>query len=624
MTFRDCVESAIDEGSVGRQFGKAAQQRWDDLTRMAEAQGMPRHIAEQAAARQVKQELHAAKAAKRHETQARMAMMQRAHVEITQGPPHPDSATRMQRVDFQVRGLERAAWGRMGQFLYQTRTDILSRSRDPVLQQSVLKAIFGEATDDAAKAMAGAIADMLEWLRLMANEAGANIGKLDGYFPVTHNRRQVVKAGFDAWFSAIDGRLDWARMRDPATGKPFGSLPREPFRRDFIKAAHDNIVFGAGSREAIFGRPEGEAAHRRLSHGRVFHWKSADDWIAYNREFGSGDPMRTLHDHVRSMARDITTMREFGPTPRLGLQYRAQVWAMRAREAGDPALLSRAKADLARADKMMKVLNGPGVPNAKWEEWSATFFATARQFISGARLERASLMALSDLASTRSAAKMVGMNVGNVMRKFVGEMRSLSREELIEFQWIAETWAAPDATQARFSDEMGAQTWAQRFNNASMRLQGLAAWSDRLRGISYQEFAGFLGRHAGKAWGDLPEGMRRHLAQHQIAAPDWDAFRSDPDGMFTAPNGAKFLAPIYWRAGTQKDATQADDLFMRFQGAAEQFLELAVPSRSLWADSFVAPEAYGMTPGSIPFELLKSGGMFKRFILAMTTNMAYQ
>jgi hypothetical protein len=66
------------------------------------------------------------------------------------------------------------------------------------------------------------VRDTQEWLRLRANAAGANIGKLEN----AASRRTTTaarsrKPGFDAWWAAERPRWDLRRMVDEETGQPF-------------------------------------------------------------------------------------------------------------------------------------------------------------------------------------------------------------------------------------------------------------------------------------------------------------------------------------------------------------------------------------------------------------------
>lgn len=659
-SFFDCVQSAMDEGSLPKGLGKKAQRRWQDAARALAEEGFDNATAMREAAEAVQRRLlderlaqkkhHASLA--RWQQQARMEVMAADRVDLTD---------QMTRVDMEARGLVRKFTGQMADAFERIKPDLLSRNGDPAFTDDVVRASFGESAPGDAQAASEVINSVLEDMRQMANAAGASIGKLDIFgWATSHNRDAILEAGlgeslqgrswlerkmarlrttvnaqardaleqraFNVWFSEIAPELEWTRILDPYTKRPMqtgSSLPPLPAQERYMRAVFDNIVFGRNAENPVYGVPQGEASWRRLSHHRVLHFKSADAWLRYNKKYGSGDPIRALHDHINGMAKDIAMMRAFSPTPTMGLTFKANLFRASAATRQSTSLLRTVDFQEKHARQMMRVMSGQGLPKGAVAEWAATFFANTRQVVNGSLLERAVLAAPPDLANIRMAAEIMGRNPDSAIARFVGMMPSLSKDELKQIQYVAETWTNPGTTQARWSNEVGASNWAQAFNNFSMRVQGLSAWTDRARGIAYQEFAAGLAAQRGKAFNELPDLMQAHFRNYNITPDDWARFTAD-DAVFRAENGAEFLAPSWWRAGTSMPEQQAEDLFRKMVGAQEHYLELSVPTRSLYMDAFIDPVAYGMTPGSLGFEILKSGGMFKRFVLSMTRNVAYQ
>ena len=113
------------------------------------------------------------------------------------------------------------------------------------------------------------------------------------------------------------------------------------------------------------------------------------------------------------------------------------------------------------------------------------------------------------------------------------------------------------------------------------------------------------------------------LQKWGVTESEWDAFRK-PENLFRAQNGATFAMPLHFRNATNLDPEIADGIFFKMQGAAEEFLELAVPTQSLLARGWVAPAAYTLPPGSPAFELIKSGLAFKSFTMTFTVNQIRQ
>ena len=151
--------------------------------------------------------------------------------------------------------------------------------------------------------------------------------------------------------------------------------------------------------------------------------------MEYNRLFGTGDPFKSIMSHAHRMAKDITLMREFGPNPALGADYRQQLWMEKAR--GDEAMTKAAEADTNRGLRMFKVLSGSPMADSAMQDWIATFMSSARHVMTSAFLDRAVIASMSDMNTMRLAAQSMGMNPGNLIGKQIGALQSLSREELL-------------------------------------------------------------------------------------------------------------------------------------------------------------------------------------------------
>jgi hypothetical protein len=152
-----------------------------------------------------------------------------------------------------------------------------------------------------------------------------------------------------------------------------------------------------------------------------------------------------------------------------------------------------------------------------------------------------------------------------------------------------------------------------------MRVQGLTHWTDMARVAFQAEFAGLMAGQAGRSLDQVDEPLRGFLRGAGITESEW-ANLTDPRFMFQASNGATFASPMWWRETTDMPEKQADDLFFKIQGLIEEQMEYAVPTQSLLARGAVDPAAYDLPPGSLVYEVAKSGLMFKSFAMTFTVN----
>ena len=623
MTFFDCVNDAMDEGSVDAERGKRAQTMWTERVDLYERQGHPRNVAQAYAAQDIREAFKKEAGDARHVALAKMASLRKLQAEVT-GAKAPDMIKQVERLDYRHRALVRRLQGRIGDFLAEHSRDLLGRVRNAAGLRDVVRELHGEASGNAsAKLLADSVRNTFEEARLMFNEAGGLAGKLENWgLPHVHNRAAVTKAGFEAWYRSVASKIDWSRMEDRLTGKPMstaGSMPSEDMTRGLLKSVWDNIAFGKEADDAVYGRASGTAMYKKHSEARVLVFKSADDWISYNKDFGTGDPFKSIMGHVHRMARDISLMREFGPNPGMGLDYKRQLWEKKARDLGDTALLDKAKADGNRANRMFKVLNGGLVAESALQDWIATFMSSTRHVMTAAMLDRAVIASTSDLNTMRLAASSIGMNPANVISKQVGLLQGLSRDELLRAGWVADTMADAGTALARFQQDVAPAEIAERLSSAAMKVQGLAQWTDRERATFYQEMSGYLASEANKPLDQIFPALRTALERHGVTPDDWAAF-TKPEHMFKAENGATFAMPLHWRYATDLPDRQAEEIFFKVQGAIEEQMELAVPTGSLYARSYFDPAAHDMPPGTFLYEVAKSGMMFKSFAMTFTVN----
>jgi hypothetical protein len=664
MSFFDCVDDAwndLDREKAARlqQWKDYAQKTWQQQADTYEQQGHPRHVAEALAGEDAKAAFKKLAGRERHTFLARAANNRKQALEVQRATDLRRQQTdRVEVLDYEARALTRRFNAMVLGYLDQHHRNVWQSVKDPLRLDMMVREILGEPTGDAqAAALAQAVSKALDEMRLMANENGASIGKLDRYFPQKHNRMSIMNAGiaavarengwnktrarawaarnrdamfqksFDEWFKDIGPRIDWTRIEDNLTGRPFqpeGSPPPSiDIQRRFMKEVFDGIAYGPQAKSPKYGGAQGEALYSRMSRERVLHFKSADDWMAYNKRFGSADPHHTLMAHVHGMARDIAAMRAFGPNPQMGLQYRADLAKAEAMKRGvDPATL---EGRINHAQRMFNVQNGGSQGGGYLATLSANFFSDVRHVQTAAFLDRAIVSSLSDLNFSKMAAQAIGADRSDAFSRYVKGVSDMVKEgtlttdEMKQWMWISDTVADPGAAAARFNGEAAGSSWAEKLSSGVMRISGLSSHTDQGRFSLYQVFSGQMANQVGKRFEDIEPGMLAIFKDHGITARDWELFTQD--GMMTAPNGAKFLNPQYWRNATALDDAVADDLYIKFGAAIEDFIEIGVPTQSLYMRGFIDPAAYSMTPGTPQYEVLKSGGMFKSFVMAMTFNM---
>lgn len=635
MTLWDCVDRAMNDPEVAadRERGERAQALWRELADRYERAGFQRHNAEVLAAEDVKATFQRETAEKRHVFLAQIAAARRSEALVANSKKPEtlltdtleyaaDSPNQSATVIGTQRALMRQFHKRLEAVIQRHNRDLLGRVKDPAQLVDVVRELHGESTGNgAAYNVAEAVREAFEEMRLMFNEAGGTIRQLENWgLPHSHNRAAIRKAGFDAWAADIGPRIAWDKIEDGLTGRPLaqaGEMPSQATMQAFLREAWQNIAFGRVTEDGQSTFGQGASLWKRRAQERVLPFRDGAQWVEYNRTFGTGDPYASIIAHAHKMARDIALAREYGPNPTAGFRTRAKLLMDRARAEGRADLAEKIEGNAAHAERMLKIYNGSLVPAGPFGEAFATFMASTRHVITAAFLDRAIIASLSDMNSMRMSAKAVGLNPSNVISRHVQLMADrLSREEAARAGWIADTLADPGAALARFQADVPPAAVAERLSSFVMRVQGLSYWTDQARIAFQMEMAGMFAANAGRAVDRIDEPLRALLKAKGITDAEWQAF-TDPALMFRATNGATFASPIYWRAGTTMNRREADDLFSRLQAIIEEQTEFAVPTGSTWARAFIEG---GMPPGSIGYELMKSGMMFKSFPLTFTVN----
>lgn len=625
MSFFDCLNDAIDEGSADRERGARAQKMWRDTSDRYERQGWSRENAEAMAGEDVKETFKKEAGENRHVFQARIANMRKLQQNTASAPDLAKHQTgTVESLDYKARALVRRFNGRLSGFLKENHRNITGGMSNPAQLKNIVRELHGEASGDVpAKALADGIRNTLEDMRLMFNEAGGIIGKLDNYgIPHSHSRRAISKAGFDTWFADIAPNLKWSQIEDHMTGRPFqpegAPAPSVETQQRFLREIFDNLKYGKESQEATYGRASGSALYKSSAQSRSLHFGSADQWADYNTKYGSGDPFKSLMGHVHKMSRDIVAMREFGPNPGMGIEYQQQLAMKRARDEGLDADAVSGNGKFAR--RMFRVESGGGQAETLIQDYVSTFLSSTRHVLTSAFLDRAIIASISDTNTIRLAAQQMGMNPGNVLSRHVKMMSdSMTKEDAMRAGWVADTLGDPGIALARFQSEVPPSEVAERLSNASMRVQGLSGWTDAGRIAFQMEMSGLMAANAGKALSDVDAPLKKALRGVGVTDDDWAQF-TRVEHLFTAGNGATFASPMYWREATDLPFDQAEDIFFKIQGMIEEQTEFAVPTQSLLARGMVDPAAYDMPPGTLPYEIVKSGLMFKSFAMTFTVN----
>lgn len=626
----DCIQRAVDAKDLNPGQGAQAQEQFAQLVaRYSDI--MPIEQAERQAALDLKEAASRAARSRYHMVVNQLQAMRRLS-DLIGNARDPAAALRLlveghtRNADFKgesIRGLTEAYVDSinagLAEVLQKHGLNVLSSVKDRAGFLNLIRELHGQSTGDAsAKGLADAVRHQQRRMRQMANALGADIGELADYGVAhAHSADAIRAAGFEKWAEEIYGRLDWHKMIDKTTGRPFTSLPGGRPNRAAAMAAlrriHDGIVTRGWDQKDPRMSTGGRALYRAHDDHRELHFASGDAWIEYNKVFGQADPFTAMLGGLHGLARDVAMMRVLGPNPRAGLEFAIQTAEKRAATTRDAKLEKRVQAQGKKARTMLAHVDGS--VSVADNVAMAAFFSGTRATLASIQLGSAVLSSVTDAATIRVAAAAIGMKPSNVMTRTMAlTLSDMTRKQAARLGYVAQTLGEAGGGSARYFGELFGTGITQRLSGFTLRASGLNFITD-MRRIAFQmEVSAKLADMADLGFDAIEPRMRAMLEKRGITAADWDLLR-DPAVRFTEANGADFISAHWFlEHQTALPRVEAEGLAMRLQMSIREELEFALPSMSIEGKALTQGAT---TAGSIPGELLRSSTSYKGYPLSL-------
>jgi len=380
----------------------------------------------------------------------------------------------------------------------------------------------------AAQEAAQIIAKTQEAARTMLNGRGAFIKKLPGWIArQSHDSVAVAAAGFERWRDAILPRLDertFDGVKDPDA---------------FLQHAWRGIVtglHGSGTPGDWLGGFTGYSNRaKKVSSERVLHFTSADDWHAYNEQFGSKTVLEAVADGVKSAARSAALMDVWGTNPEAA--FRADVDQLKRRESMTPKQLE--KLSDWRIEAEFKQVNGTA--NSQGLPSRARVHANIRAWITMSKLGGVVLSAFPDIGIQASALRHNGVSYfDGLANGFESMMRGRSSGDQRE---IADLLAAGvQGVSGNVFERFGVNEAVGGKMSRAMRFffkaNLLEWWTDSMKtGVGLMLSKNLAGAQA-KGFSQLPPLLQLSLRRYRLGEPEWNLLR----GMDTkVAKGEKYL-----------------------------------------------------------------------------------
>jgi hypothetical protein len=343
-----------------------------------------------------------------------------------------------------------------------------------------------------AKKGAKAWAGVTELLRQRFNDAGGDIGYLENWgIPQHHSMEKVGRVPQDKWVSDVIDKLDRKYYI-----KDDGQLMSDAELTTFLGEAYNTIATGGLNKLSDTGMRISGARSNRGNASRQIHFKDADSYLEYQREYGDRSLWEVMVGHLEGISKDIALVETYGPNP--DHVFRSILDEVTAEQAtANPERTGRIKRLANSTENLYNFIAGKTQPiaNPHIARWSDNI----RNWMVASRLGSALLASFSDLGTMYMSAKVANIPMNRLFMNQLEAMNPANRTELARARRAGLAMESLLGSVNRWAmDNMGPSVsrWAA---TAVMRASGLTAWTDAHKRAYGVTMMGSLGEVVSRA-----------------------------------------------------------------------------------------------------------------------------
>lgn len=556
MSFRDCLNAAVEKGSADKDKAARILKTYDDLVAGHVAEGRSPIEANAAASKDILKDIEGKTAADKRRllasAQRQVELEDDIRGTVTEkGEPAPDRALESIIVDLDARidTNRQLLHNAVNEFLQQFGYKGLGLRRDRANLKGVRDALFDEGGTATDKMLAKALREMSNIRTMLLREAGLDVAHDPNWrLPQNHSKAKMKDAKEDKWVNdhMEPGVLDWERMRDYNDGLP---IRGDAKKLEVLTTAFRNII-SDGAHSVVPGAKIDAALSTRLERPRVLHYQNSKAWGDMMDRYGEGDMFEQISMHIETAATDISLIQKLGPNPKSGLQFAietARKFAQEVQPTGKAdtkilgvkkrkALLDRVNDKAVTVEEGFEIMSGA---NAMTEEnILGRTAAGARNGLISSLLGSTPLVSVpSDIVTNALAAHRNGLRSHGLIVRLLKQLNPLSaadRKQGMSSGMILETLISRASAAKRFTGDSMAPGWTRVLSDVTTRLSTL---SQTTRGAKFaigMEFQSTLARSAKQSFKSLNKNLRATMEREGITAKDWDTIRAttihDPTG----------------------------------------------------------------------------------------------
>ena len=480
----------------------------------------------------------------------------------------------------------------------------------------------GSTKNKVAAKLAKQWTEASENMRLLFNKAGGNIAKNERWaLPQSHHTGKIAGTPKAAWKKFITPLLDRNNMLDNVTGlrltdNELDNLLDEVYesiRTEGRNKVDNSITGNIGSGSSI--------ANRHREH-RVLNFKDGASYMKYQNQYGTKDIFDVMMNHMRSMAKDISSMQVLGPNAESTVKFlkasiRDIADGMDSVTGGTKNII-RANKSSQLFDNMWQVHKGlPEAVNPK----TAAGLRNLRALLMATKLQFTPLIAFpTDAVTTARMAQMNGMSpwkavggyIANIMR--IGNVQERSRVAA-ELGLLNEAMMdGASAAMARYLHEDNASPLFQFLADSSLRLNGLTHITQSGRHFAGQMLMGNYAKNVSKTFDELDDGIKKGLLRYGIDDKKWGLIRrAKLETKKFGMTEVEYLTPGAIMKISGISSTEARDLSDNYLRLILGETEVAVPTVTTRQRAQLGGTAQA---GTIPGEIARSFAMFKSWPFA--------
>lgn len=475
----------------------------------------------------------------------------------------------------------------------------------------------GMTGNPEALAIARVLNEVTESARVLQNDAGAYIGKREGYIaPQSHDMAKIYRTPFEVWKNK-----ELARLSDE-TFENVDDIDK------FMHGLYDAFVTGlhhkvGGSDFAGQARSGNRAS--KASSRRVLIYKSFDDWFESNKEFGSGSLKESVVDGWQRAARNIGIMQVWGTNPRHAFEQTISELKTKHRNEKKIYDTLNKQALTNQFDVIDGTASIPG--NVTMAAWGQGIRAVNTM----AKLGGSTISAVTDTATVGAEMR---YQTGSFLRghKLALEARLMAVPKEMRAQTTDLMGVGIDGllgnTLTRFDASDGTVGTLSKAMNVFFKLNLQTWWDDSGRRGFGMVMSRELALNSKLAFEKLSPDFSRVLQLYDIGAKEWDALRPLVRKL---EDGREYLTPDMAREITDADLlkyreakTLTEGQMRRTRAELEQKLRMYFIDRSEYA--ILRPGAreraimyQGLKPGTPMGEVARFFWQFKAFSTAFIT-----